>query len=453
MYRNFREFLDYLEKNGKLLRVKKEVDTRFDIAAGIRKISDNNGPALLFQNVKGFPNWQVAGGVYATKSHIALALGLPQDADNMAIIRRYLEFDQNTIKPKIVTTGPVKEVVLKGDDVDLGKFPIPVYCEKDVGPYLTAGVEIAKDPEGDWQNASIHRRLILGKDRTTMLATRYQHLGQMIFAAEKKGQGLGIATAVGADPEITLASQVKAPWGVNEIDIASAIRGEPIEMVKCETIDATVPAQAEIVIEGVTIPGEKAACGPFAEFPGNYITMMGVGVDTPVVKVTAISMRKDAIFQALLTGMPTTENHTLRQWPTAVAACRLLEGMVDLQAFSLTPGGATYHAVVSIRKRHDTEPRNVILALISSRLLIRQVTVVDDDINVFDPNDVEWAVSTRLWPDRDIYVFPPVRKGFGGLTAAQAITARWGLDATMPFGEKEWYGKASVPGVEEVDYV
>lgn len=453
MYTNFRNFINYLEKNGKLLRVKKEIDTRFEIAAGIRKICDTDGPALLFENVKGFPGWKVAGGIYGTKSLNALALRLPKDTDEMSIIRRYLEFEKKRIKPKMVSTGPVKEVVLKGIDVDLNKFPVPIYSEKDVGPYITAGVNFAKDPDGDWQNASMHRSLILGRDRMTLLAITHQHLGAMIMNAEKKGQGLGIATVMGADPEITLASQVKAPWGIEETETACSMRGEPIEMVKCETIDVAVPANAEIVIEGVTLPGERATCGPFAEFPGNYITMVGLGIETPVIKVTAITMRKDAIFQALLTGMPPTENHLLRQWPTCAAAHRLLEDIAHVKAFNLALKGAIYHAVVSIHKKSEIEPRNVIFALLSSRLLIRRVTVVDDDIDVFNSGDIEWAVSTRVWPDRDIYILPPVWKGFGDLTAARAVTARWGIDATMPVHERSWYSKALVPGVDKIDYI
>ncbi|MFQ5825903.1 MAG: UbiD family decarboxylase domain-containing protein, partial [Dehalococcoidia bacterium] len=146
--------------------MEREVDTRFEIAAGIRENSDRDGPALLFQNVRGFPGWKVAAGVYATQKLIALALGLPLEADEDAMVRRYLECEEGRVEPKLVSTGPVKEVIIRGEDVDLTKLPIPTYSALDAGPYLSAGVEIARDPETGIQNVSIHRRMILGKDKT-----------------------------------------------------------------------------------------------------------------------------------------------------------------------------------------------------------------------------------------------------------------------------------------------
>ena len=210
MINDFREYLKHLEENGKLLRVKKEVDTRFEIAAGIRKTSDIDGPALLFENIKGCPGWRVAGGIYATQKLMALALGLPIGADEQAIIDRYLDYGEKQVKPKLVATGPVKEVIIKGEDIDLTKLPVPIYSELDVGPFLTAGVEIAKHHRTGVQNVSIHRRLILGKNRTGISAPQAQHLGMLITAAEKEGQGLAVATVMGTDPSLVIAASVRA---------------------------------------------------------------------------------------------------------------------------------------------------------------------------------------------------------------------------------------------------
>ncbi|MEE8471728.1 MAG: UbiD family decarboxylase, partial [Dehalococcoidia bacterium] len=407
MFRDLRNYLEYLEKNGKLLRVDEEVDARFEIAAGIRRTSDEDGPALLYNNVRGFPGWRVTGGLYATQKLIALALGLPQDADEDAMTGRYLECFDKRVEPETVTTGPVKDIIILGDDVDLNSLPISTYSAHDAGPYLAAGVEIAKDPETGVQNVSIHRRMVLDRGRTSILAQGYQHLGQMIQAAEKKGQGLGIATVLGADPSLVLASQIKAPKGVDEAAIAGAFRGSPLEMVKCETIDVDVPANAEIVIEGVTVPGERVMDGPFGEFPGNYITLMGTTQsETWVIKVTAITMRKDAIFQAMLTGKPTTENHTLKKWSTAAAAFQEASRVSEVKSVNLTRGGAGYHFVVSIYKKAEQEPRSLIYTMLSARLGGKLVTVVDDDVDVYDPEAVEWALATRMWAHRDIYIVP-----------------------------------------------
>ncbi|MFQ5827022.1 MAG: UbiD family decarboxylase domain-containing protein, partial [Dehalococcoidia bacterium] len=298
------------------------------------------------------------------------------------------------------------------------------------------------------QNVSIHRRMILGKDKTAILAQGYQHLGRMILAAEQKGQGLGIATVLGADPSLVLASQIKAPEGVDEAGIAGAFRGAPLEMVRCETIDVEVPANAEIVIEGVTVPGERVMDGPFGEFPGNYITLMGTPqTETWVIKVTAITMRKNPIFQALLTGMPTTENHCLKKWATAADTFRVASGIADVKSVNITRGSAGYHFVVSIRKRAEQEPKNLIYTLLSARLNCKQVTVVDDDIDVYDPEAVEWALATRMWAHRDIIIIPPLRRGPDDLPVPgmRGRHAQWGIDATAPLQDRQWYREA-LPG-------
>jgi len=226
MFEDFRDFLDYLEKKGKLLRVKKEVDVKYDIAAGIRKISDTDGPALLFENIKGYLGWRVAGGSYATKELMALALETEPDEDK--ILQRYLECDQKRIKPKLVSTGPVKETIIKGDDVDLAKLPIPTYCEKDSGPYIIGSADIVRDPVTKIQNVSIHRRMVFVKDKTTIAIPGGQHMGEIIRSCEEKGQGMEIATVLGAPPELTIASQLRPPLGVDETEIAGAFRGEPL---------------------------------------------------------------------------------------------------------------------------------------------------------------------------------------------------------------------------------
>ena len=447
VFKDLRGFLDYLEGKRKLLRVQKEVDVRFEIAAGIRKASDTEGPALFFENIKGFPGWKIAGGVFATQQHLALALGLPAEADEESILKRYLEWDEKQIAPKLVDTGPVKEVIVKGEDVDLAKLPIPIYSGLDAGPYLTAGVEIAKDPATGIQNASMHRRMILDKNRTSILAKEHQHLGRMLAAAEEKGRGLGIATVVGAPPALAIASQIEAPFGVDEICIAGALRGEPLEMVKCETIDVDVPADAEIVIEGISLPQERALDGPFGEFQGNYITLVGeTRTETPVIKVTAITMRRNPIAQAMLTGFPfpMTENHLLKKWAQAAAAYREVGKFADVKAVNVPIGGTgQLHLVVAIDKKSDEEAKNLLKTLLGPLRRPRHVVVVDGDINVYDHMAIEWAIATRVQADKDIIIIPPGPFPF----------AKWGIDATMPLEDRKWYERIKVPGVEEVDYI
>jgi len=452
---DFRDYLDLLERSGQLLKVKKSIAPRFEIAAGLRKSCDMAGPALFFENIKGYPGWRVAGGLYGTQMLMALALGLPAETDEPGILKRYLEFDQQRIKPRLVSSGPVKDIVLKGKDIDLNKLPIPVYSELDSGPYLTAGVEIGRSRRTGVQNASMHRRQIVGKNRTAILAGGYQHLGKLIREAEADGQGLQIATVIGAPTELTIACQIDAPEGVDEAEIAGAIRGAPLKFVKCETIDVEVPADAEIIIEGITVPGEKVVDGPFGEFPGNYITLLNETQSrVPVIEVTAITMRRDPIFQAMLTGAPMTDNHYLKKWALAAAAYRAISDVADIRGINCTVGGAAaYHLVVAINKQNGSDPQAIVNALTAARRSPKLLIIVDDDINIYNPIDVEWAIATRVKADKDIAILPsitPSSDSAGNVVRRFAVCC---IDATVPVAQKKWYQRICIPGSNEVDYL
>jgi UbiD family decarboxylase len=451
--KDFRGYLDYLETKGKLLRIKKEVDVKYEIAAGIRKISDTDGPALLFENIRGYPGWRVAGGIYGTKKLMALALETEPDEEK--ILQRYLDCKDKRVKPKLVSTGPVKEIILKGGDIDLTKMPFPTYCEKDGGPYIIGCADIAKHPETGIQNVSIIRGMLLGKkDKRSLGTGPPSHLGLTIVANEERGKEAGVATVLGAPPELTIASQVKPPMGVDETEIAGAFRGEPMEMVKCETIDVEVPAHAEVIIEAVTIPGSTVSDGPFGEWHGDYRGILPgtipIAVGAPEMQVTAITMRKDPILQALACGMPMTETQWIKKWALTAGIYRLVTGIIpypdDIKGINLTEGGAAGdNLVVSICKRTEFQPRDIIYHVLSGGVNVANVIIVDDDIDVYNPVDVEWAWAHRVDPESDIVIIPRpegIRHG-----------KKWGMDATMSIKDREWESKARPPGVDKVDYV
>ena len=447
-YADFRGFLDFLESRGKLLRVRKEVDTRFDIAAGIRKVSDTDGPALLYENIRGYPGWRVAAGLFATRKLLALALEVPEER----LLEHYERLEQKSLPVEEVPTGPVQEIVITGDDIDISKLPIAVHSEFDKGPYITIGVQFAVDPETGIGNLGIHRMLVLGKDRLTVWSPPDHHLGRLIAKAEDRGHGLPVATLIGCDPRIVIGSQVKAPLGVNEMEIAGGMRGRPIQMVRCKSIPISAPADAELCIEGVTVPNERIPDGPFAEYTGCY----SESKRAPVLKVTAITMRQNPIYHTCLTGFPVTENHVLIELPNITRIARDVRRVVpELRGINVTPGGTfRHHVVVSIKKRHQEEGRNVILALLSAGIGLKQVTVVDDDIDVHNLLDVEWALSTRMQPDQDIIVIPRLAcSTLDPSVPSPRTTAGWGIDATRPAGDPRKFEKVRVPGVDKVDYV
>ncbi|MFC1979456.1 UbiD family decarboxylase [Chloroflexota bacterium] len=470
LFKDFRDYLDKLESAGLLVRVKKEVSHRFEISAGLRKISDNDGPALLFENVSGYPGWRVIGGLFATQRLLAFALQAENREDKLQ--ERYLEFDQKSVEPIEVSSGPVKEVIINGNEVDLTKLPVPIYCEHDNGPYLTAGVEMLRHPTTGEQNAAIYRRQILDKNTTTLwmppAGTIAGHSTLIMQATEELGKPAGIATVLGVHPAITIASQIKAPFGLDEVSIAGAINGKAVEVVKCETIDVHVPADAEIVIEGIIQPGETLNDGPFGEFPGNYITLGGKYLTSSgkmetmanVVKVTAITMRKDAIFEAMLTGMPTTENHVLRKWAWEAALYRVVVQQVpyldDIRGINVTMPSTNHHAIISIKKRTESLPRELIYSILTSAkgMLVGRIVIVDDDIDVYNPSEVEWAIATRVKPDRDVIIIPPVPPAPESIITSPLMAHRWGIDATAPLTKEPWaYKRAVPPGVDNVDYV
>ncbi len=447
-YSSFRDFLTLLDHVGKLVRVRKEVDTRFDIAAGIRKVSDSDGPALLYENIRDYPGWRVAAGVFATRKLLALALGVPE----AEMLQRYELLERTLIPPAPVSSAPVQDVVQTGDAIDLRKLPIVVHSELDAGPYITIGVQVAADPETGARNLSIHRMLLLGQKRLTVWAPPDHHLGRMIARAEDQGHGLPIATIIGADPRIVIASQAKAPYGCDEMHIAGGMRGEPIPLVPCKMIPLSVPADAEVIIEGITVPGERVTDGPFAEYPGCY----SESKEAPVVEVTCVTMRRDPIYHTCLTGFPFTENHVLIELPNASRVWQEVRRVAPevLDVCMTAAGGCRHHAVVSIRKRHEEEARNVILALLATGIGIKHVTVVDGDINVRDPFEVEWAWSTRVQPDRDLIVVPRlVCSTLDPSAPAPRTTAGWGIDATKPLRSDARFARVRVPGVDRVDYV
>jgi UbiD family decarboxylase len=368
------------------------------------------------------------------------------------MLERYLTLEEKRIAPEMVSSAPCKEIKWTGDEIDLSKLPIVTHASKDCGPYVTIGVQVGKDPDTGIRNLSIHRMLVLGKDRLSLWAPADHHLGRMILKAEEKKRGLEVATAVGVDPAIVVGSQARVPFGIDEFHVAGGLRGAAVKLAQCETIDVEVPAFAEVVIEGVTLPGERVADGPYGEYPGCY----SEAKQAPVLKVTAITMRKNPIWQTALTGMPVTENHTLIEYGNAAVVYREVKKVVpEVRGVNMTPGGTfRHHVVVSIKKRAENEGRNVILALLSMGIGLKQVIVVDDDIDPFDPMQVDWAMATRFQADRDAIIIPRIACSTLDPSCPEArVTAGLGIDATAPMKDHWRFEKVEIPGVEKVKYI
>ena len=442
-FHDLREYLAALEAAGELAHVTRPVKTRFEIAAGIRKMSDTGGPALMFENVTGH-DMPVVGAVFASRSKALLALEVDSAAEGNAKFSHGL---RNPIAPRPVSSGECRQVVHTGNDIDLTSLPMPIYSEKDGGPYVTVALEVSKDPIDRSVNASVYRVMRLGRNRMSVMSHAFQGLGTHMARAERRGEPLEIAIVNGCDPVLLYASQAKVPQGVNELTVAGGIRGEPVPVVKCVSVDLEVPSSAEIVIEGRVLPGERVLEGPFGEFTGYY----GPAEDNHVIEVTAITHRRDPIFLAGMTGMPPTDNHILKSFAYDSALYeKLRETFPEVTAVAYPEwGGVQYAAVIALDQRYKAQARHVILTALGDSSRPKLVIVVDDDIDVYNTEEVNWAIMTRSQPAEDTIVVPRVAGGPLDPSAPEKeVISVWGIDATRPFGV-DYPEVVRVPGAEE----
>jgi len=438
-FKDLREFLSLLEQKGDLLRTKKPVDVKFEISSYIRKTSDERGPALLFENVKDF-DMPVVGGLFATRERAFLALETsPQD-----YVNKFQNALERLVPPRLVSRAPCKEVIHTGSNVDLTRLPIPIFSERDPAPFITLGLSISRDPKTGGKNTSIYRLQLKGRNRLGIMA---QHLVRQLVEAESLGKGLPIAIAIGTDPVLPLATQWMAPYGTDELALAGALRGEAVEVVKAETIDLEVPATAEIIIEGTVLPNVREVEGPFGEVSGYYTPSNA----KPIIEVSAITHRKNPIYQAALTGMPTTENHVLKQLPLeATFYWMLKKEFPGVKAVHFPAAGTVgMICVIAMKQAYECEARNVIATMMGTRR--NKITiVVDDDVDLYDMEKVLWAIATRTQAGEDVIVFPRVvATAMDPSVRKLRVGSALGIDATKPFGQP-FPEMVTVPGAETV---
>jgi 2,5-furandicarboxylate decarboxylase 1 len=443
VYADLREFIARLEAEGQLRRVTRPVQTRFEIAAGLRRMSDIGGPALLFENVVGH-DMPVAGSLFADRPKAALALEVDSPAEGN---QKFLQGLHHPLPPRLVTEGPCQEIVHSGADVDLDRLPLPVYSELDGGAYVTVALAISKDPIDGGKNASVYRMMKVDRNHLAVMSHVFQGLGTHIARAEERDESLDVALANGVDPVLLYASQAKVPPGFDEVEIAGGIRGEPVEMVKCRTVDLEVPATTEIVIEGRIIPGMRVPEGPFGEFTGYY----GPQEMNPVMEVTAITHRRDPIFLAGLTGVPTTDNHVLKSFAYESVMLENLQSVFPEVTAVAFPdwAGTQYAGVIALRQRYKGQARHLILTALGDAARLKWVIVVDEDVDVHNTEQVMWACITRSQPAEDLIVVPGVAGGPLDPSAPEKeVISLMGLDATRPFGQ-DFPEVCKVPGADD----
>ena len=439
-YKSMREWLDILEDMGKLKHVKKAVSIEHEIAAVGKKACGRY--AIMFDNPKG-SNIPIVTGLTGSRDFFSKALNVPVSE----LASHFEKAQTNPRECKIIEKhlSPVKEVITK--DVDLGKIPIPVHHEKDSGPYITAGLLIAKNPETGERNVSIHRLQVTDKNHLGILMLP-RHLMHYYRLAEKKNQPLEIAIAIGLDPIAMLSSQALTPLGQDEFCIASALYGEPMELVKCETVDIEVPAHAEIILEGVILPNVRELEGPFGEYPKYY----GPRGKREYIELTCMTTRTDPIFQTIV---PATDEHLLLGGiPREGGILQLVKNAVPTTtAVHLTPGGTgRYHLVIQMEKKNEGEAKNAMFAAFGSSQEIKHVVVVDRDVDIFNPVEVNWAIATRCQAARDVMIISGACGNKLDPSTKDGLSDKMGIDATVPLGEPEGkFEKIRIPNEENID--
>jgi 2,5-furandicarboxylate decarboxylase 1 len=423
-HENFRQFLDRLRAEKELVDIRQPVDIRH-----IATLVDQAETALLFHSVIGY-DMPVVSGIIRSRNRAILSMGCSTYPE---IEHRLQQGIDQPIAPKLVETARCREVIETGDKVDLYRLPIPMSSIYDGGPMITAGVVIAKDPEFGF-NSGMYRFMVKEKNLTGIDIVTPNNMRLFAQRAYEAGRPCPISISIGTHPFEIMGSGFRAPLGVDEMAIAGGIRGAPVELAMCETVDLPCLADAEIVIEAEILPtGWTHPEGRFAEFT----RLMGGLHWNPLVKVKAITRRKDAIYYAL--HMP-WENTWLAA-PTRYTAIRraLKNAGVQVKDINVTLGGCGFwHAIVSIRKQAG-EGKNALLAALTAQD-IKHVVVVDDDIDVFDATDVEWAIATRVQGDKDVIIIPGARAK--PLDPSLAVTppgvvptgAKVGIDATIGDG-------------------
>ena len=479
-YKDLRDFIDLLEKRGEIKRISQEIDPYLEMTEIADRTLRAKGPALLFENPKGY-DMPVLANLFGTPKRVAMGMG-QEDVSELREVGKLLAFLKEPEPPKgikealgqipvfkqvlnmpakEVKKAPCQQVILQGDDVDLTKFPIQHCWPGDAAPLITWGLTVTKGPYKKRQNLGIYRQQLLGKNKIIMrwLSHRGGALDFQEWCKEHPGEPYPVSVALGADPATILGAVTPVPDTLSEYAFAGLLRGSKTEVVKSISNDLQVPASAEIVLEGHIMPGEMAPEGPYGDHTGYYNEVD----DFPVMTVTHITHRKDPIYHSTFTGRPPDEPAILGVALNEVFVPILQKQFPEIVDFYLPPEGCSYRmAVVTMKKQYPGHAKRVMMGVWSflrQFMYTKFVIVCDDDINARDWNDVIWAITTRMDPARDTTLientpidyldFASPVSGLGSKMGMDA-TNKWPGETTREWGEPIVMDQATKDRVDEL---
>ncbi len=462
-YKDLRDFIHQLEAKGELVRISQPIDTDLEMTEIADRTLRAGGPALLFENPKNH-SMPVLANLFGTPERVAMGMGQTSVAALREVgeLLDYLKepeppkrlkdlwqklpvFKQVLNMPaKVVKKAPCQEVVLTGDDVDLGKLPIQRCWPGDAAPLITWGLSVTKGPHKNRQNLGIYRQQVIGKNKLIMrwLSHRGGALDFREWCQTHPGKPYPVSVALGADPATILGAVTPVPDTLSEYAFAGLLRGDKTEVVKSISNDLQVPASAEIVLEGYIAQDEVAPEGPYGDHTGYYNEVD----DFPVFTVTHITHRKDPIYHSTYTGRPPDEPAILGVALNEVFVPILQKQFPEIVDFYLPPEGCSYRmAVVTMKKQYPGHAKRVMMGVWSflrQFMYTKFVIVCDDDVNARDWNDVIWAITTRMDPARDTVMIENTPIDYLDFASpVSGLGSKMGMDATnkMP-GEtdREW---------------
>ena len=462
-YKDLRDFIAQLEKQGELKRIKREVDPVLEMTAICDRMLREGGPALLFENPKG-SNIAVLGNLFGTPRRVAMGMGATDVSELRGIgeLLAYLKepepprgmkdaieklpvFKQVlNMAPKMVTSPPCQEVIRVGEEVDLADYPIQTCWPEDAAPLITWPLVITRGPNKERQNLGIYRQQVIGKNKVIMrwLAHRGGALDFREWQEAHPGKPFPVAVALGADPATILAAVTPVPDTLSEYAFAGLLRGSKTEVAQCLTHDIQVPASAEIVLEGFIYPGETAPEGPYGDHTGYYNEVD----EFPVFTIERITQRQVPIYHSTHTGRPPDEPAILGVALNEVFVPILQKQFPEIVDFYLPPEGCSYRmAVISMKKQYAGHAKRVMLgtwSYLRQFMYTKFVIVVDEDVNVRDWQDVIWAITTRMDPARDLTILENTPIDYLDFASpVSGLGSKVGFDATNKWpGEtqREW---------------
>jgi len=430
---SLRSFLEEMERKREVVHVKEEVSPKFEVSTIIKEF--DGGPILQFDKVKRHTA-KIVAGACGTRRRICWALGIDAGDLYQSLVQAW----RSPKTPKTLREGPVKEVVEKPR---LSRLPVLTHFERDAGPYITSAVISARSRDGKIENVSIHRLQVLDDNH---LAIRLvpRHLFKLWSVAKEEKEDLEVAITIGTHPAVMLAACSPAPFGLSEFGVANVLLRNRLRLIKCENVNAYAPADAEIVLEGRISADEEIVEGPLVDITGTY----DVQRSQPTIELVGVMHRRDYVYQALLpSGM---EHKILMGLPHETMIWEAVSKVVPVvKAVNLSNGGCGWlHAIISIEKQVDGDPKNALAAAFSAHPSLKHAVVVDTDLDVFNPHEVEWAVATRFQAREDLLLIPNARGSTLDPSADQetGLTTKLGVDATRPLNKpREKFERARIP--------